>query len=110
MRSALGNDRTDKRLQSIRSSLDTLSQILNIGSLSPLGSQYFTIGAKVAHKFGEAKKADIATLGDNYLVDPRTDLIPLCPNCHTVIHRKDPPFSLKELIGIIKETSKSDLS
>ncbi len=58
MRSALGNDKKDKRIRSIRSGLDKLSQILNVGSLSPLGSQYFTIGAKALHNFGKEKRAD----------------------------------------------------
>jgi 5-methylcytosine-specific restriction enzyme A len=29
--------------------------------------------------------------------DPRTDLIPLCPNCHKAIHKKNPAFTPKEL-------------
>jgi 5-methylcytosine-specific restriction protein A len=35
--------------------------------------------------------------------DPRTDLIPLCPNCHRAIHKKRPAFTpdeLKELINL----------
>lgn len=30
-------------------------------------------------------------------VDPAHDLVPLCPNCHAVAHRRDPPFDLDEL-------------
>lgn len=39
----------------------------------------------------------------NYVVDPIKDLIPVCPNCHSMIHRSDPPFepsALKELLRI----------
>ena len=35
--------------------------------------------------------------------DPRTDLIPLCPNCHRAIHKKKPvplPIQLKEILKI----------
>lgn len=35
--------------------------------------------------------------------DPGTDLIPLCPNCHSAIHKRNPAFSpeeLKEIMGI----------
>lgn len=30
-------------------------------------------------------------------LDPINDLIPLCPNCHTIVHRERPPISLEEL-------------
>ena len=29
----------------------------------------------------------VSELGDNYIVDPIRDLIPLCPNCHAMVHR-----------------------
>lgn len=29
--------------------------------------------------------------------DPITDLRPLCPNCHAVAHRRNPPYSIDEL-------------
>jgi len=28
----------------------------------------------------------VSQLGDDYVVDPKDDLIPLCPNCHAVAH------------------------
>lgn len=34
-------------------------------------------------------------------VDPKTDLIPLCPNCHAMIHSKSPPMNLDELRGVV---------
>ncbi|MEB1809544.1 MAG: HNH endonuclease [Bacillaceae bacterium] len=29
------------------------------------------------------------TIKQNYIVDPIQDLIPVCPNCHTMLHRKE---------------------
>jgi len=40
--------------------------------------------------------------GNNYLIDPSRDLLPLCPNCHSIIHRKTPPLTLKELKDILE--------
>lgn len=37
------------------------------------------------------------------VLNPATDLIPLCPNCHTVVHRKNPPLSIAELQEAIKK-------
>jgi len=30
-------------------------------------------------------------------VDPKTDLRPVCPNCHEMLHRQRPPFTIEEL-------------
>ena len=40
----------------------------------------------------------IAKAGQVYVIDPITDLRPVCPNCHAALHaRKDPPFSIEEV-------------
>ncbi len=38
-----------------------------------------------------------------YQVDPITDLIPVCPNCHAMLHRSNPPMSPQELKEIYLE-------
>ncbi|WP_217483300.1 HNH endonuclease [Burkholderia lata] len=43
----------------------------------------------------------VSELGGEYVVDPKTDLVPLCPNCHSVAHRRSPPYSLDELRGML---------
>lgn len=32
-----------------------------------------------------------------HTVEPRKDLRPVCPNCHEMLHRKSPPFSIEQL-------------
>jgi predicted HNH restriction endonuclease len=32
-----------------------------------------------------------------YRLDPITDLVPVCPNCHAMLHSADPPLSIDEL-------------
>ena len=39
----------------------------------------------------------VSRLAAGYVIDPTRDLVPLCPNCHAMIHRRDPPFSVEEL-------------
>lgn len=39
----------------------------------------------------------VSQLGPGYIIDPNTDLVPLCPNCHAVVHRRTPPFSVEEI-------------
>lgn len=38
----------------------------------------------------------LSQIGERYEVDPLNDLRPVCPNCHTVIHMKSPPYTIKE--------------
>jgi len=42
-----------------------------------------------------------------YIVDPIEDLVPLCPNCHAMAHKKVPPYSVKELKSIINKAKAS---
>jgi len=42
------------------------------------------------------------TVGENYRPDPVNDMVPLCPNCHAMVHRKMPPIDpdvLKDIIA-----------
>ena len=32
-----------------------------------------------------------------YKLDVDNDLAPVCPNCHYMLHRKDPPYTIEEL-------------
>ena len=47
------------------------------------------------------KKA-LAEIGEEYEVDAKNDLIPVCPNCHAMIHRRNPMLSVEELADMLK--------
>lgn len=47
----------------------------------------------------------VSKIGQDYIINPIKDLIPLCPNCHAMIHKKDPPLSIDDLIQITKDAS-----
>ena len=46
----------------------------------------------------------VSKLVPGYVIDPQTDLVPLCPNCHTVVHRRTPPIPIDELVQIVGPT------
>lgn len=46
---------------------------------------------------------EISTLGPGYKIDPLTELIPLCANCHNMVHRRRPAFSPSELRRKLKK-------
>ena len=40
----------------------------------------------------------ISEIGNSYNIDPINDLIPVCPNCHAMIHKRKPnPFTIEEI-------------
>ena len=36
-------------------------------------------------------------------VDPVEDLRPVCPNCHAVIHRRSPPYTMEEMRTLLTD-------
>lgn len=67
------------------------------------------------NKFGDIGKGfihvhhinAIAGIGKEYEIDPKNDLIPVCPNCHAMIHSKRPAFTIDEIKAKIKTTANS---
>jgi 5-methylcytosine-specific restriction enzyme A len=51
----------------------------------------------------------VSRLGPGYIIDPVSDLVPLCGNCHSIVHRKDPPLSIEELKTLLG-SSRASLS
>ncbi|MBK7600320.1 MAG: HNH endonuclease [Acidobacteria bacterium] len=43
----------------------------------------------------------IATINTEYRIDPIADLRPVCPNCHAVIHRRVPCYTIAEVQGLL---------
>ncbi|WP_429747529.1 HNH endonuclease [Vibrio clamense] len=43
----------------------------------------------------------LAGISENYEVKPTKDLVPVCPNCHAMLHTKSPPLSIDELKSIM---------
>ena len=45
----------------------------------------------------------VSEKGGEYEVNPITDLRPVCPNCHAMIHKRKPPFTIEEMRKIIQK-------
>ena len=43
----------------------------------------------------------LSKIGSGYTIDPLHDLVPLCPNCHAIAHRRVPPFSVEEISAML---------
>jgi 5-methylcytosine-specific restriction protein A len=46
----------------------------------------------------------VSNMGAKYMVDPVKELIPVCPNCHAMLHITNPPLSTSELRKRLEET------
>ena len=46
----------------------------------------------------------LSEIGTAYEVDPIRDLIPVCPNCHAMLHKQVPAYSIDELKTIIQRS------
>lgn len=45
----------------------------------------------------------IAAQKKRYKIQPTKDLVPVCPNCHAMMHRCNPPLTVKQLRKIVRE-------
>lgn len=51
-------------------------------------------------------KTQLADIGEEYIVDPIKDLVPLCANCHSVIHLTNPAMTIEEVKKLVKQSSR----
>ncbi|MDE0565831.1 MULTISPECIES: HNH endonuclease [Shewanella] len=45
---------------------------------------------------------ELAHINQEYEVNPIEDLIPVCPNCHAMLHRRTPAMTVDELKAILE--------
>lgn len=64
------------------------------------GQRYPGIGKGYMHVHHLKKISESIS---EYKIDPVSDLRPVCPNCHAMIHRKDPAFTIEEIKNIIQD-------
>ena len=51
----------------------------------------------------------VSQIGPDYIINPVKDLIPVCPNCHAMLHKKNPPYLPDEMKEIVEtERAKKD--
>lgn len=82
--------------------------------LSKYGYSCKICGFNFKEKYGEIGKnfihvhhiTPVSKMGEGYVVDPLKDMIPVCPNCHAMLHTKNPPLVPEELREIIKDVNK----
>lgn len=61
--------------------------------------RYGSIGKGYIHVH---HKRPLSVLRESYKVNPEKDLIPVCPNCHAMLHRRNPPYDIEQLRSMLK--------
>lgn len=62
-------------------------------------------GLKFKGKIQVHHKVPLKEIGKSYIVDPIKDLIPVCPNCHMIIHsKKYGYYTIEEVSKMIKKS------
>lgn len=67
------------------------------------GDRYGLIGKGFIHVH---HVVPVSKIGEEYEIDPVKDLRPVCPNCHAMLHKQTPPYTIKELKKIMKASNK----
>lgn len=77
--------------------------------LAHKGYSCYVCGFNFLKKYGQLGKdyievhhtTPVSEMGDDYKIDIDRDLVPVCSNCHSMLHKKKPPFTIEELKEII---------
>jgi putative restriction endonuclease len=68
------------------------------------GFNFGAVYGEVAEGFIHAHHLrQLSGIGGEYVVDPIADLRPVCPNCHAVLHRRIPAYSIEEVKGFLEQ-------
>ena len=78
--------------------------------LAQYGYRCSACGLNLEDRYGDAGRElihvhhlrPVAGMAGPYDVDPIADLRPVCPNCHAVIHRANPPYSIDDVRAMLK--------
>jgi 5-methylcytosine-specific restriction protein A len=73
--------------------------VINFRNTTGCGLNFEQTYGEIGRNFIEVHHVKpISEKGGSYEIDPRGDLVPLCPNCHRMIHRGEgAPLSVEEL-------------
>ncbi|ADI14629.1 HNH endonuclease [Truepera radiovictrix] len=83
--------------------------------LEHYGTACYICGFSFGEVYGEAFRGvihvhhltELSQIGEEYVVDPLTDLRPVCPNCHAIIHQRKPAYSLEEVKALLARRRKA---
>jgi len=67
------------------------------------GKTYGDVGLEFIHVHHLRQLSEV---GGEYEIDPIADLRPVCPNCHAIIHRRQPSYTLDEVKKFLRDAKR----
>ncbi len=68
------------------------------------GFDFFEVYGEVGKDFVHVHHLkQISEVGETYKIDPINDLRPICPNCHAILHKQKPPYTIDEVKGFLRK-------
>jgi 5-methylcytosine-specific restriction protein A len=76
------------------------------------GTDCVVCGFRFEQRYGDAGAgfihvhhlAELSTVGSEYEIRPVDDLRPVCPNCHAMLHKRSPAYTIDELKAMLRPT------
>jgi len=83
--------------------------VARLACIAHYGAICFVCGFSFETSYGEIGRGfihvhhlvPVSSIGETYQVNPIKDLRPVCPNCHAMLHRKDPPLPIEDLQALV---------
>ncbi|MGN2392265.1 HNH endonuclease [Pelomicrobium sp. G1] len=102
---AVGAELMEGALRRVMSSEYERNPAARRACIEHYGTACFVCGFSFEATFGELGRGfihvhhltPVSSVGANHAVDPINDLRPVCPNCHAMLHREDPPLTIEAL-------------
>lgn len=67
------------------------------------GFDFFNVYGEVGKDFIHVHHLKrISEIGEPYKIDPVKDLRPVCSNCHAILHKRNPPYTIDEVKSFLR--------
>lgn len=71
------------------------------------GLEFSATYGKIGHGFIHMHHLDpLAEFKGPRQIDPKIDLVPLCPNCHAMVHREKTALTIEQLVSLLETETK----
>jgi 5-methylcytosine-specific restriction protein A len=92
-----------------RSPANRAACIAHFGTIcQACGFDFLKVYGELGEGFVEVHhRIPVSLMGPDYFVNPVSDLVPLCSNCHSMVHKFNPPMGIETLSALVSQLKSS---